>query len=121
MRHIQPSPVALKYIVRDLRVSYQEIIGILIDLGYLYQDGTITPEGRIRGMKEYDAGGLGANSQVLNEIISVLNHGIEWRCDKCKALLNEQMGFTTRYRTWTCERCKYKNVVVDTGDNMRQK
>lgn len=119
MRHTQPSPGALKYIARDLRISYQELVNILSDLGYLYSDGTITPEGRIRGMKEYDEGGLGANEQVLNEVISVLNKNIEWYCDKCNAHLNEQPGFTTRLRTWTCKKCGYKNVVVDTGDNIR--
>jgi len=70
-------------------------------------------------MKEYDAGGLGANEQVLNEVISVLNKNIDWYCDKCNAHLNEQSGFTTRLRTWTCKKCGYKNVVVDTGDNIR--
>ena len=119
MRHTLPSPGALKYIARDLRISYQELLNILTDLSYLYSDGTITPEGRIRGMKEYDAGGLGANGQILNEIISVLNKDIDWYCDKCNEHLNEQPGFTTRHRTWTCKKCGYKNVVVDTGGNIR--
>ncbi len=71
MRHTLPLPGAIKYIARDLGTSYQTIIRILIDLGYLYSDGSITPEGRIRGMREYPQGGMGASESVLNEIISV--------------------------------------------------
>ena len=119
MRHTQPSPGAIKYIARDLRTSYQMIIKILIDLGYLYSDGSITPEGRSRGLYEFSQGGIGANQYVLNEIISVFDPTTKWYCDHCDSLLNDQQGFTNRYRTWVCKECGYENVVVDTGDNIR--
>ena len=119
MRHTLPSPGAIKYIARDLGTSYQTIIRILIDLGYLYSDGSITPEGRIRGMREYPQGGIGASESVLNEIISVYHPTTEWHCDQCDSVLNDQEGFTNRYRTWVCKKCGYKNIVVNTGDNIR--
>ena len=119
MRHTQPSPGALKYIARDLGVSYQYIVNVLVDLGYLYPDGSITPKGHIRGIKSYDAGGLGANESVLKEIISVVRPTTDWYSDKCNAYLNEQPGFTNRYRVWACKNCGFENIVVDTSDNIR--
>ena len=36
---------------------------------------------------------------------------VDWFCDNCNALLNEQRGFTTKKGTWTCRECGTENSI----------
>lgn len=38
---------------------------------------------------------------------------INWWCDQCDALLNEQPGFSDRYKRWTCRNCGYVNEISE--------
>ena len=37
--------------------------------------------------------------------------GIDWRCDRCDALLNEQKGFDDHKYIWRCTKCGHKNSI----------
>lgn len=41
--------------------------------------------------------------------------GIDWWCDRCNALLNEQDGFDDHKYTWVCTECGYKNSISRTN------
>ena len=36
---------------------------------------------------------------------------IEWHCDNCDALLNDQDGFDADCGTWKCEECGHENLI----------
>ncbi len=37
--------------------------------------------------------------------------GIDWYCDHCGALLNDQPGFDDHKYIWKCAECGYKNSI----------
>ena len=40
-------------------------------------------------------------------------NGVDWHCDHCDALLNEQRGFTVLGGTWRCKKCGALNDVSE--------
>lgn len=36
---------------------------------------------------------------------------VNWWCDNCDALLNEQPGFSDSHRTWKCRNCGHVNRI----------
>lgn len=40
-------------------------------------------------------------------------NNIEWFCDNCEALLNNQDGFTTKSNEWVCTICGMRNDVSE--------
>lgn len=49
----------------------------------------------------------------LGEVHSERFPGIQWYCDKCDAILNNQPGFDDYLSAWQCRKCGYINLLAE--------
>ena len=46
--------------------------------------------------------------------------GIDWYCDRCNDLLNDQPGFEDSHYIWKCTNCGHKNSISSSNIYMSE-
>lgn len=114
MRHSQPSPGAIRFVARDLDISYEKLVNILVAFGYLELDNEqvyITSKGREAGVYDTRNGGIGINENIITEVQDWLQSQVR-HCWKCGKSLEHQGIYPPSATHWKCIVCGADNDLT---------